>query len=181
MSLTEHIPTQAEIIARRVRMGFAPASNSPVFSPHEPAKEPAMKAVAPVAKPIPRSPMLPSLLGDPPTLAEIKRLVSFVHGIPLSEILSAGRHPALVKARDHIVWLACRHTFKSTPQIGEAIGGRDHTTVLHSLFKTIGARNKACRGNTPESVLTRARNRKGYMRAIERKRVRLNCRKAQLQ
>jgi hypothetical protein len=48
MSLTEHIPTQAEIAARRARMGFASAS-SPVFIPRKPdikpAKEPDMKSL----------------------------------------------------------------------------------------------------------------------------------------
>jgi hypothetical protein len=44
MSLTEHIPTQAEIAARRARMGFAPAPSQVVRVIAKPANEPAMKA-----------------------------------------------------------------------------------------------------------------------------------------
>jgi hypothetical protein len=174
MSLIDHIPSPAEIAARRARMGFAPAARPVVrFKPAKPAPAPKAEP-APVYMPVERIThvIAPSLPGECPTLGEIKRMVSIVHRIPLTEILSEGRHPALVKARDHIVWLACRHTYKSLPQIGEAIGKRDHTTVLHSLYKTVKERGIACRGHTPESIANRVQRRRDYMRDYERVRDR---------
>jgi hypothetical protein len=179
MSIVEHIPTLAEIAARRARLGFAPTS-SPIVIQRKPV-EPKPEVKAPTkeqtSQQIARSfATIPgfqtSTPGECPSLSEIKRLVSIVHRIPLTEILSEGRHPSLVKARDHIVWLACRHTLKSLPQIGEAIGKRDHTTVIHSLYKTVAARNIACRGHTPESVANRMSRRRHYQREVERKRDR---------
>ena len=181
MTLADYIPTPAEIAARRARMGFAPAAKPVVrFRPVEP--EPEVKApeqkqtiehLSSIVTPTVAAPTLPpSKPTECPTLEEIKRMVSIVHRIPLTEILSEGRHPSLVKARDHIVWLACRHTLKSLPQIGEAIGKRDHTTVIHSLYKTVGARGIACRGHTPESVAGRMSRRRHYQREVERKRDR---------
>jgi hypothetical protein len=182
MTFADYIPTQAEIAARRARMGIAPAARPIVLiKPVEPkpeAKAPEQKqklellsaiVTATVSAPL----LAPSKPTECPTLEEIKRLVSIVHRIPLTEILSDSRHPALVKARDHIVWLACRHTYKSLPQIGAAIGSRDHTTALHSLYKTIKARGKACRGHTPESIANRVERRRVYMRGYERKRDRI--------
>jgi len=172
--MIEHLPTPADHAARRARMGFAPASSPVVmFKAIEP--KPAPK-IDPATVYVPAEPIanaLPASLPDePPTLGEIKRLVSIVHRIPLTEILSDGRHPALVKARDHIVWLACRHTYKSLPQIGEAIGHRDHTTVLHSLYKTVLARGIVCRGHTRETVGNRVERRRDYMREYGKKRDR---------
>lgn len=185
MSLAE-IPSQAEIAARRARLGFAPVRNSLVIpdGPNRPPKPPVKKAPKEQAIQEAARVMagIPGFTGSSPTecptLSEIKRLVSLVHGIPLTEILSEGRNSALVKARDHIVWLACRHTYKSLPFIGRALGNRDHTTVIHSLYKTIAARGIPCRGHTPESVLRRVRSRQTYMREVERRRVRASRTKA---
>jgi hypothetical protein len=180
VSLIDHIPSPAEIAARRARMGV-PVSRNLVAIPAKPVNpsKPPVKA-APKTQAIHEAARImagipgftKSPLGECPMLSEIKRLVSFVHRIPLTEILSEGRHPALVKARDHIVWLACRHTYKSLPQIGEALGKRDHTTVLHSLYKTVKERGIACRGHTPESIANRVQRRRDYMRDYERVRDR---------
>jgi len=47
------------------------------------------------------------------------------------EIRSARRNRNVVFARQAIMYWACRLTPMSTPEVGRALGGRDHTTVLH--------------------------------------------------
>jgi hypothetical protein len=160
MSLADHIPSPAEIAARRARLGMI-TQPKPVFalvnkSEAKPEPKPVKQAEPePVLAPEPRSPLAPSLPGECPTLAEIVRRVAWMHRIPVAEILSPDRHEALVKARDHIVWLSLRHTYKSLPQIGKALG-RDHTTILHSMYKNVVARGTKCREHTRESVLANA-------------------------
>lgn len=53
-------------------------------------------------------------------------------GITISEIKSARRHADLVLARRVAVVLLCRFTRLSLPQMGRALGGRDHTTIMHA-------------------------------------------------
>jgi chromosomal replication initiator protein len=48
---------------------------------------------------------------------------------------SKRRHAHIVLPRQIAMYLAKELTQKSLPEIGEAFGGRDHTTVLHAMRK----------------------------------------------
>lgn len=58
--------------------------------------------------------------------------MSLVDGIPVDEILSKRRTYPIVLTRHKAAYLACKLTLRSLPEIGRAINGRDHTTVLNS-------------------------------------------------
>lgn len=58
--------------------------------------------------------------------------MSLVDGIPIDEILSKRRTHPIVLTRHKAAYLACKLTLRSLPEIGRAINGRDHTTVINS-------------------------------------------------
>ena len=53
----------------------------------------------------------------------------------MSELLSAKRNRSLARPRQLAMFLAKELTSHSLPEIGDAFGGRDHTTVLHACKK----------------------------------------------
>lgn len=61
----------------------------------------------------------------------ILRMVVEETGIPMHEIKGETRVPAIARARQIGCYLLRKHTHLSFPLIGERLGGRDHTTVLH--------------------------------------------------
>jgi len=69
------------------------------------------------------------------TIREIAQQVSDASGFSLAEICSASRHSNLVVARQFVFWRARHETLLSFPQIGRAIGDRDHTTAIHGYHK----------------------------------------------
>jgi hypothetical protein len=54
-------------------------------------------------------------------------------GYSRAVLLSDRRHAPIVRARQIAMWLAARHTRQSLAGVGRAMGGRDHTTVIHSI------------------------------------------------
>jgi chromosomal replication initiator protein len=67
------------------------------------------------------------------TIDEIKREVAAYFGIKIADLVSKRRMQNLVHARQIAMYL-CRHlTSSSLPGIGKMFGGRDHSTVIHSL------------------------------------------------
>lgn len=81
---------------------------------------------------------------------EIIRRVCWLFQITEQDLKSACRHARIVKARDYATYLMARHTLASTPEMGQALGGRDHTTILHAMNRMAVARNVTLRGRTPE-------------------------------
>lgn len=81
---------------------------------------------------------------------EIIKRVCWLFGITEHDLKSACRHARIVKARDYATYLMARHTLASTPEMGQALGGRDHTTILHAMNRMAVARNVTLRGRTPE-------------------------------
>jgi hypothetical protein len=72
---------------------------------------------------------------QPTTVADVLRAVSSVWGMDRIHILS-GRRTHDVMVPRHVVYaLSCRLTKASFPQIGRAIGGRDHSTIHHGVKK----------------------------------------------
>ncbi len=66
------------------------------------------------------------------SLENIQRLVAEYYNIKISDILSKRRNRTIARPRQMAMFLAKEFTSHSLPEIGEAFGGRDHTTVLHA-------------------------------------------------
>lgn len=70
------------------------------------------------------------------TIRRIARMVAQANpGVTVGDIYSPRRDAKSVTARHEVCWLAKRHTTFSLPQIGRALGGRDHTTAINSVKK----------------------------------------------
>ena len=65
----------------------------------------------------------------------IQRTVAEYYNIKISDILSKRRNRTIARPRQMAMSLAKELTNHSLPEIGEAFGGRDHTTVLHACRK----------------------------------------------
>jgi chromosomal replication initiator protein len=65
----------------------------------------------------------------------IQRTVADYYGIKIGDMGSSRRPARLVLPRQIAMYLAKELTQKSLPEIGEAFGGRDHTTVLYAVRK----------------------------------------------
>ncbi len=61
-------------------------------------------------------------------------LAAAMFGVQRHDIISARRHPELVKARALVTWILRNVPVQpmSYPKIGRALGGRDHTTIMHA-------------------------------------------------
>lgn len=86
------------------------------------------------------------------TRHEIIRRVCWMFDMSLSELTSTSRNKRLVRARDYAIYLMCRHTTASTPEMGQSLGGRDHTTILAAIDRLVAARNVTIRGRTPDDA-----------------------------
>lgn len=69
--------------------------------------------------------------------AMISQVVCVAFEISKEEIDSRRRQRRLVIPRHIAMWLCSKLTPMSLPQIGRAFGGRDHTTVIHAIRKTM--------------------------------------------
>ncbi|MDI4636418.1 MULTISPECIES: chromosomal replication initiator protein DnaA [Halomonadaceae] len=65
----------------------------------------------------------------------IQRTVAEYYKIKLSDLLSKRRSRSVARPRQVAMALAKELTNHSLPEIGDAFGGRDHTTVLHACRK----------------------------------------------
>ena len=66
------------------------------------------------------------------SIANIQKTVADYYGLRLVELNSKSRTRSLVRPRQIAMGLAKELTEHSLPEIGDAFGGRDHTTVLHA-------------------------------------------------
>jgi chromosomal replication initiator protein len=66
---------------------------------------------------------------------EIARIAGEVYGVSLIDILSSRRTMGVVRPRQVAHYLCRELTTRSLPWIGRNLGGKDHTTVMHSLRK----------------------------------------------
>ncbi|OUR72516.1 chromosomal replication initiation protein DnaA [Methylophaga sp. 41_12_T18] len=69
------------------------------------------------------------------TLENIQKIVGEYFKVRISELLSKKRTRSIARPRQIAMALAKELTNHSLPEIGEAFGGRDHTTVLHACRK----------------------------------------------
>jgi chromosomal replication initiator protein len=69
------------------------------------------------------------------TLAAIVAEVARYYSVSETELLSRSRHQKVAQARQVVMYLSRDEINVSLPKIGEALGGRDHTTVMHGIAK----------------------------------------------
>lgn len=69
------------------------------------------------------------------SIENIQRVVGEYYKIKLSDMLSKRRSRSVARPRQVAMALAKTLTNHSLPEIGDAFGGRDHTTVLHACRK----------------------------------------------
>ena len=74
------------------------------------------------------------------TIENIQKAVAEYYKVRLSDLLSPSRTRSLARPRQVAMSLAKELTRHSLPEIGEAFGGRDHTTVLHACKRVKGLR-----------------------------------------
>ena len=70
------------------------------------------------------------------TIPNIQRVVADYYNIKMSDLLSKRRNRSITRPRQIAMALSKELTNHSLPEIGEAFGGRDHTTVMHACEKT---------------------------------------------
>jgi len=66
----------------------------------------------------------------------IQKTIADYYKIKVAELFSKKRTRAIARPRQVAMWLCREVTSHSFPEIGDAFGGRDHTTVIHAV-KTI--------------------------------------------
>lgn len=69
------------------------------------------------------------------TIDNIQRVVAEYYKVKISDLLSKRRSRSIARPRQVAMALAKEFTNHSLPEIGDAFGGRDHTTVLHACRK----------------------------------------------
>ncbi len=69
------------------------------------------------------------------TIDNIKKTVAEYFKIRVADLLSKRRSRSITRPRQIAMALAKELTNHSLPEIGDAFGGRDHTTVLHAVRK----------------------------------------------
>ncbi|WP_018936430.1 chromosomal replication initiator protein DnaA [Thioalkalivibrio sp. ALJ24] len=69
------------------------------------------------------------------TLENIQKTVADYYRIKVADLLSSRRSRSIARPRQIAMALAKELTQHSLPEIGQAFGGRDHTTVMHACRK----------------------------------------------
>ena len=75
------------------------------------------------------------------TIENIQKTVAEYYKIRVHDLLSARRSRSITRPRQIAMALAKELTSHSLPEIGDAFGGRDHTTVLHANRKVAELRS----------------------------------------
>jgi chromosomal replication initiator protein len=81
------------------------------------------------------SDIIPAASRRPISIDAIQLAVSDHYGIPLEELKGKRRDKHIVFPRQVAMYIVREETPSSLPVIGQAFGGRDHTTALHSIEK----------------------------------------------
>jgi chromosomal replication initiator protein len=77
------------------------------------------------------------------TIDNIQKTVAEYYKIKVSDLHSKRRSRSIARPRQVAMSLAKELTSHSLPEIGEAFGGRDHTTVLHACRKILQLRDES--------------------------------------
>jgi chromosomal replication initiator protein len=89
------------------------------------------------------------------TIDNIKKVVAEYYKIRVADLLSPRRSRTITRPRQVAMALAKELTTHSLPEIGDAFGGRDHTTVLHACRKVVELKESDARINEDYSNLLR--------------------------
>jgi len=89
------------------------------------------------------------------TISNIQKVVVEYYKIRVADLLSARRSRSITRPRQIAMALAKELTTHSLPEIGDAFGGRDHTTVLHACRKVAELRDTDNRINEDYNNLLR--------------------------
>jgi chromosomal replication initiator protein len=76
------------------------------------------------------------------TIDNIQRTVAEYYKIKVADLLSKRRSRSVARPRQLAMALSKELTNHSLPEIGNAFGGRDHTTVLHACRKVVALREE---------------------------------------
>jgi len=76
--------------------------------------------------------LFPSETGPEITAAQIMTTTASYFGVSVDDLCGSSRSRVLVTARQIAMYLCRELTDLSLPKIGQAFGGRDHTTVMHA-------------------------------------------------
>jgi len=71
------------------------------------------------------------------TVARVQELVCEAFSLSREELLSSSRSARVTAPRQIAMYLAREHTRESLPSIGRSFGGRNHTTVIHAIKRTL--------------------------------------------
>jgi chromosomal replication initiator protein len=89
------------------------------------------------------------------TIENIQKTVAEYYKIRVADLLSRRRSRSITRPRQMAMALSKELTNHSLPEIGDAFGGRDHTTVLHACRVVKGLRDSQQRLNEDYSNLLR--------------------------
>ncbi|HEX5513882.1 MAG TPA: chromosomal replication initiator protein DnaA [Gammaproteobacteria bacterium] len=89
------------------------------------------------------------------TIENIQKMVAEYYKIRVADLLSRRRTRSITRPRQLAMALAKELTNHSLPEIGDAFGGRDHTTVLHACRKVEELRELDARLNEDYANLLR--------------------------
>ena len=81
------------------------------------------------------------------SVENIQKTVAEYYKIRVSDLLSKRRNRSVARPRQVAMALAKEFTNHSLPEIGDAFGGRDHTTVIHACRKVAELRRTEVRIN----------------------------------
>ena len=87
------------------------------------------------------------------SLELIQKTCADYYKIKVADMYSQKRTRAIARPRQIAMWLCRELTAHSLPEIGEAFGGRDHTTVLHACRTVVDLRSKDSHLNNDLHVL----------------------------
>ena len=89
------------------------------------------------------------------TVENIQKTVADYYKVRLADLLSKRRSRSVARPRQVAMALAKELTSHSLPEIGDAFGGRDHTTVMHACKRIKGLRDTEPRVREDYSNLLR--------------------------
>lgn len=75
------------------------------------------------------------------TIDNIQKTVAEYYKVKMADLLSKRRNRSVARPRQMAMALSKELTNQSLPEIGNAFGGRDHTTVLHACRKILELRD----------------------------------------
>ena len=87
------------------------------------------------------------------SLELIQKTVADYYKIKVADMYSQKRTRAIARPRQIAMWISRELTAHSLPEIGEAFGGRDHTTVLQACRTVVDLRSKDSHMNNYMHVL----------------------------